>query len=224
MPYKMASAPHDPVAATRGAIARPRPKHRAAILDPEQFADLLLKIDQYAVRNIVVGSALKLMALLYPRSGELRQATWMEFDLQADVWTRLAARTKMRQTHIVPLSKQAKEILTNFLPITGPRGFVFPATGPSTNCFSENTMNIAMRRMGIGSDEHTSHGFRATASTLPNSTSRFSVDAIERSLAHQDKDAVRRTYAGGDSMIERKTMSQWWADELDRLRVGFTRR
>ena len=68
-----------------------------------------------------------------------------------------------------------------------------------------------------GSDVHTSHGFKATASTHLNASGRFSIDAIERSLAHQDKDAVRRAYARGDAMKERGEMAQWWADYLDTL-------
>ena len=85
---------------------------------------------------------------------------------------------------------------------------------------SENIMNVALRRMGIAATDHTSHGYRATASTVLNASDMFSSDAIERSLAHQDKDAVRRAYARGDAIIERKKMAQWWADYLDRLRDG----
>ena len=92
--------------------------------------------------------------------------------------------------------------------------------GSFTRPMSENTMNAALRRMGIGADEHTSHGFRATASTLLNASNLFSIDAIEHSLAHQDRDAVRRAYARGDAMTERRKMAQWWADHLDILRIG----
>ena len=83
-------------------------------------------------------------------------------------------------------------------------------------------MNAALRRMDVGADQHNSHGFRATASTLLNATNLFSSDAIEHSLSHQDKDAVCRAYARGDAMTERKKMAQWWADYLDRIRDGET--
>ena len=83
-------------------------------------------------------------------------------------------------------------------------------------------MNVALRRMGIAANEHSSHGFRATASTLLNASNLFSIDAIEHSLAHQDRDAVRRAYARGDAMTERKKMAQWWADHLEKLRSGET--
>lgn len=211
---------NDPVAATKGAIARQKTRHHAAIIEPMKLAKLLLKIEHYAQNNVIVGSALILMALLFPRPGELRQAHWSEFDLGEARWAIPAARMKMRQTHIVPLSRQSVEILERLFAITGPEGFVFPAIGSASRCMSENTMNIALRRMGISGEVHTSHGFRATASTLLNASGKFSIDAIERSLAHQDKDAVRRAYARGDHMNERVVMLQWWSDHLDELKAG----
>jgi integrase len=211
---------HDPVGPTRGAIATPKPKHFAAVLEPEAYGDLLRRIDDYATRNVVTGNALQLMALLYPRPGELRQAQWAEFDLAKGTWDIPALRMKLRQPHTKALPRQAIAILKSLHKITGPSGNVFPAVGRAANPLSENTMNAAMRRMGITASEHSSHGFRATASTLLNASNMFSTDAIEHSLAHQDKDAVRRAYARGDAMTERKKMAQWWADYLDRLRDG----
>jgi integrase len=211
---------HDPVAATRGAIATPTPKHFAAILYPEAFGGLLRQIDDYAARNVVTGSALQLMALLYPRPGELRQAQWSEFDLAKCTWEIPASRMKLRQPHTKALPRQAVAILKALYKVTGPSGKVFPAVGRAARPLSENTMNAALRRMGVKASEHSSHGFRATASTLLNASNMFSADAIEHSLAHQDKDAVRRAYARGDAMTERKKMAQWWADYLDRLRNG----
>ena len=82
---------------------------------------------------------------------------------------------------------------------------------------SENTLNAALRRMGIGADVHTSHGFRASASTMLNDSNLFSIDAIERELAHQDEDAIRRAYRRGEAMAERVKMAQWWADYLDAM-------
>lgn len=210
----------NPVDATRGEISPHKPIHYAAMLEPGRVGVLLRLIDEYAMRNVVTGSALQLMALLYPRPGELRQARWSEFDLGMGIWTIPAERMKLRQEHVKALPKQATAILKRLHEFTGPQGNVFPAVGKSKNCMSENTLNAALRRMGIPAKEHSSHGFRATASTLLNASNHFSTDAIERSLAHQDKDAVRRAYARGDAMTERKKMAQWWADYLDRLRNG----
>lgn len=210
----------DPTTATKGLLAKHKPKHFAAILKPERFGDLLRAIDAYASRNVLTGSALQLMALLYARPGELRQAKWTEFDLAKGIWEIPPERMKLRTVHIKILPKQAVAILKDLYTFTGPNGFVFPATGRAAHCMSENTMNTALRRMGISAEEHSSHGFRATASTLLNAANMFSSDAIERSLAHQDKDAVRRAYARGDAMAERKRMAQWWADYLDVLRAN----
>ncbi len=207
----------DPVAATRGILATPKAKHHAAILEPTRLGQLLREIDTWAHRNPVSGAALQLMVLLYPRPGELRQATWAEFDLEKATWIIPADRMKLRVEHVKPLPKQAIEVLKRLHILTGPNGFVFPANGRGARPMSENTMNIALRRMGFG-NEHTSHGFRATASTLLNASNHFSVDAIERSLAHQDGDAVRRAYARGNALAERESMAVWWADYLDKLR------
>ena len=210
----------DPSAAAKGVVASPKRKHFAAITDPKQLGELLRLVDGYAERQIISGTALQLMALLYSRPGELRQAKWTEFDLENGVWEIPAERMKLRQSHTKPLPRQAVAILQRLHDITGPQGDVLPATGRSNRPMSENTMNAALRRMGVTADEHSSHGFRATASTLLNASNLFSIDAIEHSLAHQDRDAVRRAYARGDAMAERKKMAQWWADHLDLLRGG----
>jgi integrase len=210
----------DPVAATRGALPAPKTRHLSAITSPEQFGALLHLIDDYASRNVVTGSALQLMALLYSRPGELRKAIWTEFDLEKGIWEIPASRMKLRQAHTKPLSRQAIAILKRLSVATGPVGRVFPAVGRPANPLSENTMNAALKRMGIAGSEHSAHGFRATASTLLNASNLFSSDAIEHSLAHKDTDAVRRAYARGDAMAERRKMAQWWADYLDQLRSG----
>lgn len=207
----------DPVQATRGAIARPQPRNHPAIVEPQEFAKLLRLIDEYTIRNELCGSALKLMCLLYPRPGELRQADWSEFDLDRATWTIPSSRTKMRRPHVKPLPSQAVAILRKLQKLTGPQGYVFPAMGRPKRPMSENTLNAALRRMGVGADAHTSHGFRASASTMLNDSNLFSVDAIERELAHQDEDAVRRAYRRGEAMGERVKMAQWWADYLDAM-------
>lgn len=211
-------ANHDPVHATRGAIASPKPKHLAAIVDAKAFGAMLNVIDEHWARNNLVSSSLQLLALLYPRPGELRQANWQEFNLKDGLWTIPAERTKLRQEHMKPLSRQALRILHTVAEQTGPVGFVFPAVGKNNRPMSENTLNLALKRWGI--TNHVPHGFRASASTLLNASNKFSVDAIERSLAHQDSDAVRRAYARGDAMTERRIMAQWWADYLDRIKAG----
>jgi integrase len=125
----------------------------------------------------------------------------------------------MRREHQVPLARQALTVLKDIKRLTGNGRLVFPGLRSRERPISENTLNAAMRRMGFSQDEVTAHGFRATASTLLNESGKFSPDAIERALAHQDPDAVRRAYARGAFWDERVAMAGWWADYLDAVKA-----
>lgn len=211
----------DPTVALKGALVSRRVQHRAAITDAKMFGGLLRAIDGFE-GQFTTRAALKLMALLFPRPGELRQAKWQEFDLESAEWSIPAVRTKMRRDHRMPLPRQAVEILNSLRPLTGngKEGFVFPAFHTVSRPMSENTLNGAIRRLGFSAEQMTSHGFRATASTLLNEARLFSPDAIERALGHQDNDSIRRAYSRGAFWDERVRMAQWWADHLDVLRSG----
>lgn len=212
-------ATSDPTFALRGALTAPQVKHRSAMTDPKAFGELLRAIEGFQGQP-TTQAALKLMAYLFPRPGELRMAEWREFDLANAVWIIPAVRMKMRREHRVPLPRQALAVLSAIQPLTNYSAFVFPAVSNPKRPISENTMNAALRRLGFGQDEMTSHGFRATASTLLNESGKFSPDAIERALAHQESDAVRRAYARGEHWKERLSMAEWWADHIDALRDG----
>jgi integrase len=216
-----ARADNDPTQALRGAIASPKPEHRAAITDPTAFGGLLRAIDGF-VGQPTTKAALQLMALLACRPGELRHANWAEFDLDGGVWDIPAERTKMRRPHRIPLPPQAVAILKSLHPITGHgvAGLVFPGLRSVTRPISENTMNGALRRIGFSQEEATAHGFRSTFSTLANESGKWSENAIEAALAHIEPNAVRRAYARGDYWDERVKMMQWWADYCDTLRQG----
>lgn len=159
-------ATRDPTADLRGALAKPQVKHRAAILDPALFGGLLRAVEGFKGQPTTI-AALKLMALLFQRPGELRQAEWGEFDLECAIWSIPAAKMKMRRDHRIPLPPQAVAILRELHTITGQGDLVFPGIVSAKKPISENTLNVALRRMGFGQDEMTSHGFRATASTHP---------------------------------------------------------
>jgi integrase len=150
----------------------------------------------------------------------LRLAEWAEFDLEAAVWSIPAPRMKMRRPHKVPLPSQAIAILMQLRKITGHDKLVFPSVRSKLRPISDNTLNAALRRLGYSQDEATAHGFRATASSLLNESGLWHADAIERQLAHEDGDAVRRAYARAEFWDERVRMMQWWADKLDALREG----
>lgn len=214
-----ARAESDPTAFLRGALITPKTTHHAAILDPDAVGELLRAIDAYTGHR-VTRLAVQISPHVMARPGELRQAVWSEFDLENAIWRIPAERMKMRRPHAVPLSRQVLAYLAELYPLTGPDGYVFPAFHTSRRPLSENTVNQVFRRLGYGVGEVTAHGLRTTASTLLNESGKWSADAIERSLAHADKDVVRGTYNRGAYWAERVAMHQWWSDYLDRLRDG----
>ncbi len=214
-----ARAESDPTTALAGAIVAPKVKHRAAILDPVALGAFLRAVDQFDGQPTTV-AALRLLPMVFTRPGELRMAEWREFDLEAARWVIPAKRTKMRREHEVPLATQAIAILKDLHALTGKGRLVFSGLRTVERPISENTLNASMRRMGYSNETVTAHGFRATASTLLNQSGKFSPDAIERALAHQDPDSVRRAYNRGAYWNDRVDMAQWWADYLEQLRKG----
>lgn len=209
-----ALAETDPTYGLKGALTSPKVKHRAAITNREGFAGLLRAIWHYE-GTLETRAALKLMALLYPRPGELRQAEWTEFDLDNAVWIIPAARTKMRRDHRKPLPHLAIEILRDLQRHTGNRRLAFPSTQYAERPLSENTLNAALRRLGFSNTEATSHGFRASASSLLNETGLWNADAIEAELGHAGADEVRRAYHRALYWDERTKMADWWAGSIE---------
>ncbi|MGR3716504.1 MAG: tyrosine-type recombinase/integrase [Thermohalobaculum sp.] len=209
----------DPTYALQGALIRPQVTSRAAILDRQELGRLLLAIDGFQGQP-TTKIGLQLLALLAPRPGELRHATWAEFDLDEQTSRIPAERTKMRRPHRVPLPKQAITCLTELARFTGTGNLLFPSVRTTKKPISENTLNVALRRLGFGKDQVTSHGFRASFSTLANESGLWNSDAIERALGHIESNDVRRAYLRGEHWEERVKMASWWADELDAFR-GF---
>jgi integrase len=218
--YAIATArgDNDPTFGLRGALITPQVKHRAAILDPDEFGSMLKAMWVYSGQPATI-AALKLMALLYPRPGELRQAHWSEFDLERKVWTIPAERAKMRREHKKPLTEASVNVLVELHQLTGHGPLVFPTIGARMRPISENTLNQALRRMGFDQTQHTAHGFRASASTMLNESGKWSSDAIEVELAHIDTNEVRRAYHRATYWDERSRMAEWWSDEVARMRT-----
>ena len=131
--------------------------------------------------------------------------------------TAVAKRTA--EGHLVPISVQAAALLRELWTFTGCTGLVFPSTRATDRPMSDGTVIAALRTLGYGQAEMSAHGFRATASTLLNELG-WNPDAIERQLAHREKDAVRAAYARGAYLDERRRMMQAWADCLDKLARG----
>jgi integrase len=211
-------AKHDPTADLRGALAPVVSTSRAAITDPAKVGDLLRAIASYQ-GSPATKCALQLATLVFVRPGELRKAEWSEIDLDRAEWRIPAARMKMREEHIVPLSSQAQAILRELQPITGRGQYVFPSYRGKARTMSENTVNAALRYMGFDKATMTGHGFRAMASTRLNEMG-WPPDVIERQLAHAERNKVRAAYNRAQYLEERTRMMQAWADYLDGLRAG----
>lgn len=213
-----ARAETDPTYALRGALTQIKPIPRAAITDAEKFGALLRAVDTFDGQP-GTRIALRLLALLFPRPGELRLAQWSELDVDRAVWTVPASRMKMRRPHRVPLPDQARELL-GALRLISNGDLLFPGVRSPSRPISDGTLNAALRRLGYAKDEVTAHGFRATASSLLNESGKWHPDAIERQLAHVEGNDVRAAYARGEHWDERVSMMQWWADQLDQLLSG----
>lgn len=211
-------AQRDPSSDLKGAL-KPRQKvHRAAITDPALVGRLLVAMDGFE-GTPVVKTALLLSPLLFQRPGEIRAMEWTEINWTAKQWEIPANKMKMRNDHVVPLSKQALALLRDIQPFTEHRGrYVFPSARGASRCLSDNTVRVALRTIGYSKEQITPHGFRATARTLLDEVLGYRVDWIEHQLAHAVKDANGRAYNRTSHVEGRAKMMQGWADYLDALR------
>jgi integrase len=212
-------ATSDPTTALRKALKAPTGKHHAAVTDPLKIGELLRAIDGFTGQPATL-AALKLAPLVFVRPGELRQAEWVEFDLDGAIWRVPGVKMKMGAAHLVPLSSQAVAILRELHPLTGDGRYLFPGLRTASRPMSENTVNAALRRLGYTGEEMTGHGFRSMAATRLNEMG-WNADAIERQLAHAESNKVREAYTHAAQYLDDRTrMMQAWADYLDGLRAG----
>ena len=213
-------AENDPTYALRGALMPVQVKGRAAITDPSKLGTLLRALDD-SHGWATLSAAIRFLLLTAARPGEVRGATWAEINVEEEVWRIPAERMKMGRPHEVPLSRPAIRVLFEIRPVSGENGeerLVFPSVRSLLRPLSENAMNSRLRGLGFGKDEVTAHGFRATFSTLANESGLWSVDAIERQLAHVEGNAVRRAYNRAAHWDERVRMMKWWSEQLQHYR------
>ncbi len=206
-------ADFDPAAALKGAFTRPKVQHKRP-LGRDEIEPFLKAIEEYGgYRTTVI--ALHVLLLTFVRPGELRAAEWAEFDLAAKepIWRIPEERMKMREPHLVPLSRQAGVLLNELHTLTGGQRWLFPNMRRPRTCMTMTTLNRALERMGYGG-QFSAHGFRATASTILNEMGWRS-DVIERQLAHRERNATRRSYNQAEYLPERREMLQRWADLVD---------
>ena len=209
-------AKRNPASDLHGALRPRKVTHRAAITEPAKVGQLLRDCDNYKGYFPIV-CALRLAPLVFVRPTELRAAEWGEFNLDGQEWRIPAVRMKMKQLHIVPLSRQAIQILEDLKAFSGNGKYLFPSTRTETRPLSDATLLNALRRMGYAKDEMCTHGFRSIASTLLNELG-YNRDWIERQLAHSERNDVRAAYNYAEYLPERRKMMQAWADYLDDLR------
>lgn len=210
-------AERDPSQDLRGALTPVKEKHFAAITEPKDVAKLLKALDEYE-GTLIVKCALRLAPLVFVRPGELRKAEWDHIDFDNAEWRYTV--TKTDTPHIVPLSKQALDILSELHPLTGLTRYVFPSARSKDRPMSDNAILAAMRRMGIDKNEMTTHGFRAMARTILDEVLGFRPDYIEHQLAHAVRDPNGRAYNRTAHLPERKKMMQAWADYLETLKLN----
>lgn len=224
----------NPASDTTGALATRKAIHRPA-LPLERIPELLKRIDQDNGR-LLTKLALQLTLLTFVRSSEIRFMRWNEIDHERAIWTIPANRieingvkhshrgAKMKEPHVVPLSRQALEVLEKLRPMTGHLELVFAGDHDAHKPMSENTVNHALRRMGYDTKtEICGHGFRAMACSALIESGLWSEDAIERQMSHKERNSVRAAYTHkAEFLAQRRQLVQWWANWLDANSEHFT--
>jgi len=215
---------HNPAIDLTGILKARKSKHRDS-LPREELPAFLEALEGYDGRGrLITKYAIQLLILTFVRSGELRGANWEEFDLENKLWRIPASRMKMKTEHIVPLSDQAVNLIRKIKPISGGYELVFPSERKRSEPMSDNTMRRAIFKLGYdgntpGKSKAVPHGFRATASSILNEQG-FNPDAIERQLAHMERNGVRAAYTHHARYLDdRAKMMQWWANYLESVRA-----
>lgn len=216
----------NPAPDLHGALQPLNVKHMAAILEPAKVGELMQAMHSYTGQP-VTRAALLLSALLFQRPGNMRQMEWAEVDLNAGLWIIPAAKMKRTvygktngRPHLVPLPEQALALLRELQPLTGSGPYVFPSLVSPKRPMSENTVRLALRRMGYSNDDMTPHGFRAMARTIMVEKLNMHPDVIEAQLAHGKSGPLGAAYDRAEFMEQRRHMMKAWAEYLGQLREG----
>ena len=208
----------DPSGDLRGALTPHKKKNQAAV-KPEELPELLKAIATYeSIGDRQTQLALQLLALTFVRTNELIGALWDEIDTENALWIIPATRMKMRNGHVVPLTQKTLSILDTLKSIAGNSRYLLPGRNPNKP-ISNNTLLFALYRLGY-KGKMTGHGFRAVASTALNESGLFSPDAIERQLAHGERNEVRGAYNRAEYLTERKRIMMWWSNHIEALEKG----
>ncbi len=213
-------ADYDITVNVKGLTPPHKEKHHASITTPKEIGEFLRKADDFT-DNLLVSFMLKLTPLLFVRPTELREASWEEFDFDDNLWRIPEERMKMGRPHIVPLATQTLKLLTDLRQYTGNSKYLFPSATAKSGIISDNTLRTnIIEKLGYPQGTVTPHGFRSTATTLLNELG-FNADAIERQLAHGERNSVRAAYNYAQYLPQRREMMQSWADYLDNLKSNY---
>lgn len=209
----------NPANGLSGAMKTNKPTHRAGFTTPRETGALMLAIDHYAMSPAVtpvVVAALKCSALWFCRQKEIRFLEWDQIDWENNQIETMAAKTKV--SFVIPLAKQAVEVLRDLHKVTGHQKYVFPSARNDGRTMSENAVNVAIRAMGFTKEQMTAHGFRSMGRTLLDEQLGYPPHIIEQQLAHTVKDPLGRAYNRTQHLDQRRKMMQHWADYLDKLK------
>ena len=210
----------DPAADIKDALrTRPDTVNFAAVTDPDTLAAIMCDIDRYRGRWFAVSPALRLTPYLLVRPGTIRHMEWEDVDLAKAEWRTKSLKGQKLET-LVPLPRQAVDILMGLEEWSGNGRYVFPGPRSKVRPLSENAVLQALRNMGWSKEHVTAHGFRATARTMLDEVLHWRVDWIEAQLGHNVKDPNGRAYNRTKFLDERRAMMQAWADYLDDLRLA----
>jgi len=198
-------------------VLRPTKKVNLARIDAKELPELLRAIEVYRGK-VLTRLAMKLLALTFVRTSELIEARWVEIDFEARRWNIPAERMKMDTPHIVPLARQAIEVLELLRPLTGSGELIFTGDRDPMKPMSNNTILLALDRMGYRGRQ-TGHGFRGLASTILHEQG-YNHEYIELQLAHAPRNAVSAAYNHALYLEPRVKMMQEWADYLERTQRG----
>ena len=206
-------ATHDPAAALRGKVPKPKPRSQKP-LDAPDIPAFLSRIDAYPGKQ-ATKLALKLLLLTFVCKTELAEATRDEFHLDEGVWRIPAVRMKMREAHTVPLSTQAADYVRQLIRLNSRSPFLLPHYSDVNKPMAGSTFNRVLDKIGYGG-RFSPQGFRATASTLLIQHG-YRADLVQCQLAHVDSNRARKRLGTAADLDERRAMMQYWADYIDSL-------
>jgi integrase len=212
-------AERNPAADLKGALEPVKHGHFAALGADELPAFLQVLAKNDARLYVQTRFAIQLMMLTFVRTSELIGVRWTEFDLENSQWVIPAERMKMRKPHIVPLSKQAVAILEELKKLTGQWEWVFPNKPRPRKHMSNNTILVALKRLGY-KGRMTGHGFRALAMSTIKEKLGYRHEVVDRQLAHAPRNKIDAAYDRAAFLDDRRKMMQEWADYLDAAASG----